>query len=143
MPEKWYTPRHLFNFSWRASRREFWLITVLSFIAVYLPIVAMVPWVEPGASPEEPSRGMGLLGIVWLGLFLLSYIVTIAVFVRRLHDQEKSGWWYFAIFIPLVGWIFSLVFIFTPGDEEENLYGPNPRYGGRAESADELESVFD
>ena len=57
--------------------------------------------------------GSTLTTIALLGLFL----PHIAVGVRRLHDTDRSGWWYLIALIPLGG-IFLLVwfrFEGTPG----------------------------
>jgi uncharacterized membrane protein YhaH (DUF805 family) len=51
----------------------------------------------------------------------------ISVGVRRLHDTNHSGWWYFIQLIPLIGSIWILVLLCkdsTPGD---NRFGPNPK----------------
>ena len=54
--------------------------------------------------------------------------MLIAVAVRRVHDQDKSGLYLLLACVPIVGWIIALVLAFTPGDEQDNRFGPNPRY---------------
>ncbi len=52
---------------------------------------------------------------------------NLSVTVRRLHDTDRSGWWWWIQLIPCVGFIVILVFMLldsTPGD---NRFGPNPR----------------
>nr|WP_294809884.1 DUF805 domain-containing protein [uncultured Sphingomonas sp.] len=149
MPTDWYTPRSLFNFSWRASRREYFAIQILGAFVIYLPLLFIMSF-DAGPGPDGqrgvvPLLPLLVIAVLYLSLWIAAFVVMLAVAVRRMHDQEKSGWFLLLGFIPLIGWIFSLIFIFTPGDEEENLYGPNPRHAPRPGKAhaDDLERVFD
>ena len=49
---------------------------------------------------------------------------NIAVTVRRLHDLDKSGWWFLVGIIPFIGWIILLLICSQPGTEGANQYGP-------------------
>jgi uncharacterized membrane protein YhaH (DUF805 family) len=60
--------------------------------------------------------------LVELGLFLPS----LGVIVRRLHDLDKSGWWYFFVIVPLVGPIMMLVWLCTRGTNGGNRFGNDP-----------------
>ena len=67
--------------------------------------------------------GMMIAG--YIGAFLSSlmlFLPMLSVFVRRLHDTNHSGWWYFIAFVPLIGGIWLLVLLLTDSDEE-NEYG--------------------
>jgi uncharacterized membrane protein YhaH (DUF805 family) len=48
--------------------------------------------------------------------------------VRRLHDTNRSGWFYLLAFIPIVGDIILLVFECEDSGEGSNRYGPSPKY---------------
>ncbi len=52
---------------------------------------------------------------------------SLAVFVRRLHDIDKSGWWFFINLIPIVGQIWLLILLFTEGTRGTNKYGEDPK----------------
>ncbi|MBO4312816.1 MAG: DUF805 domain-containing protein, partial [Desulfovibrio sp.] len=70
------------------------------------------------------SSAAGLLGPVVAGIVNLVFLLPcIAVSVRRLHDINKSGWFYLFWFIPLVGWIFLIIWFCTPSDPGMNRYG--------------------
>jgi uncharacterized membrane protein YhaH (DUF805 family) len=69
---------------------------------------------------------MILLSIVGLALFIPSLAVT----VRRLHDQDKSGWLVLLPLIPLVGGIILLVFMLLEGTQGPNRFGPDPKEAG-------------
>lgn len=106
------------NFSGRARRLEFWYFHLFNFIlgccvsAVTIPITVRI---SPGSS-EIVS--------VFLAVFYLSLVIpSLAVIVRRLHDLNKSGANFFFYFIPLVGPIMMLVWMFTDGNRFTNNYG--------------------
>ncbi|MFB0487686.1 uncharacterized membrane protein YhaH (DUF805 family) [Methylobacterium sp. OAE515] len=64
-------------------------------------------------------------GIV-LGLVQLLHILpSLSVFVRRLHDTDRSGWWYFAAF-TIVGLIPLFVFSVSRGTIGSNRFGSDP-----------------
>ncbi len=108
-------------FKGRSSRQEYISFSVFVFIISFL-----LSLIE------------GLLGLFpsaedWSVLESIFVLVTIlpsfSVMVRRLHDINKSGWWFFITltiigFIPFVYWV-----IFKRSDEGENKYGSNPLTG--------------
>lgn len=59
-----------------------------------------------------------LSGIVGLALFL----PTLGVTVRRLHDTNRSGGWWWIQLIPFVGSIILLVFMFLPSIDQGNRF---------------------
>ena len=70
------------------------------------------------------SAGTEYLDLIYT---LAVLIPTIAVTVRRLHDTDRSGWWFLIIFLPLIGAIAFLVFMCLDGTQGDNQYGPNPK----------------
>lgn len=111
--------RRYAEFSGRSRRREFWgfaLICVLVGIALVFVDVAMGMY--------QPESGLGLLS----GIFTLALLVpSVAVTVRRLHDIDRSGWWYLIGFIPLLGGIVLLVFSLRDGTSGSNRFGESPK----------------
>ena len=70
------------------------------------------------------ESGWGLLsGIYALGVL----IPSIAVMVRRLHDTNRSGWWFWIVLIPIIGFIVFIFFLASDSKPEENQYGPSPK----------------
>jgi hypothetical protein len=63
--------------------------------------------------------GTAILGIFWLG----TIIPAIAVAVRRMHDQDRSGWW---ILCPIA----NIIFLFIDGTPGTNRFGPDPKGRG-------------
>lgn len=108
------------TFSGRASRSEYWWF-VLFFFLSYLVAVTIdmsVLGFDPG---EKGSVG-------WLSsLFSLAVLLpSLAVAIRRLHDKDKSGWWYLLVFIPLIGSIILLLWFVTKGTDGPNRFGADP-----------------
>ncbi|MBC8467736.1 MAG: DUF805 domain-containing protein [Candidatus Marinimicrobia bacterium] len=97
------------NFNGRASRQEYWMFVLFNII---FAVVAMV---------VDGVLGLGF--IIYLLYMLAVLIPSIAVFVRRMHDIGKSGWWFFISLIPLIGGIWLLVLLATDGSSEDNNYG--------------------
>ena len=54
-------------------------------------------------------------------------IPRIAVFVRRMHDIDKSGWLALILFIPIVGGVIGFIMALLPGTMGYNDYGPDPK----------------
>jgi uncharacterized membrane protein YhaH (DUF805 family) len=105
-------------FSGRARRKEYWMFFLFNTI---FAIVATILDNVLGIAVE----GMGY-GPLYLIYCLVVLIPGLAVFVRRLHDIGKSGWWFFIALIPIVGGIWLLVLVCTRGNVGDNQYGADP-----------------
>ncbi|MFC8093439.1 DUF805 domain-containing protein [Streptomyces sp. NPDC057301] len=100
------------TFSGRARRKEFWMFVLFHSLAALV------------AGVVDAVLGWGLwLTIVYV---LFSFIPTLAVSVRRLHDTDRVGWWLLISLIPLAG-IVLLVFHVIEGTSGRNQYGPDPK----------------
>jgi uncharacterized membrane protein YhaH (DUF805 family) len=111
------------DFSGRARRMEYWMFVVLNIG------VSVVASILDGVLGMTGMVG-GLYGPLTLIAALGLLIPGIAVAVRRLHDQNKSGWWLLLALIPLLGGLVLLVFMFLEGTAGDNQYGSDPK--GRA-----------
>ena len=98
------------NFNGRASRPEYWWFSVFVAIIQAALFVVFVSLQEVGAA---------LLGIWSLAIILPALAVT----VRRLHDTDRSGWWFLIQVIPFGGLVL-LVFMVLSGTSGTNRYGP-------------------
>jgi len=107
------------QFEGRSRRKELWMFTLFNCLFSWpLYILGLV----------FHENVLGTIFFCLYVLYLLAIIVPcLAVSVRRLHDTGKSGWFYFLIFIPLVGAIILLVFFVLDSDPGANEYGPNPK----------------
>lgn len=115
------------KFDGRAQRSEYWWWQLLAAIV-------MSPFIFASESGGSFS-GIAIASLIGL---LAILVPTIAVTVRRLHDMDKPGWWYFINFIPYVGGLVLMVICIRKGTDGSNQYGDDPL----KPSAQELEEVF-
>ena len=99
--------RHIFTYRARASRSAFWWFALAAFI---------IELALGGVSDRSAALG----GILYFFIGLPTALAHIALAVRRLHDTNRSGWWWWIGLVPVVGWIVLLVFYLLPG-----TLGPN------------------
>ena len=126
------------DFSGRASRSEYWMFQLLNVMVLAFAFVFVV--IGLGGTPGEDfghaasSSGAFLFGagllVFWL---LISFVPNIAVAVRRFHDHNVSGWWYFGLtvfsLIPYIGLLGNLGMLWVlvrGGTWGPNNYGPDP-----------------
>lgn len=113
------------NFSGRARRSEYWyfvLTNTLIFLVLY--------GIGVGLVLNQSFMVGGVFSAVALLYMLATLVPSLAVAVRRLHDVDKSGWYYFVGLIPLVGGIIMLIWFCTEGTTGANNYGADPKNNG-------------
>lgn len=69
----------------------------------------------------------GAYGPLTVIFFLAIIVPSIAVQVRRFHDQDKSGWFVLIGLIPLLGGLIVLVFMCLEGTRGPNRFGRDPK----------------
>lgn len=102
-------------FHGRASRSEFWWAYALN-VVVFLVAGIAVEMANglAGPSAPRPTTASTVIGIVFALYVLAVLIPTIAVFARRLHDANLSGWWFLLTLIPFAGPIIAVIFGILP-----------------------------
>ncbi|TNE56927.1 MAG: DUF805 domain-containing protein [Alphaproteobacteria bacterium] len=109
-----------FTFGGRASRSDYWVRTFLPLVGISF-LLAIV------AGLTDDGSGMSPMMLVYYAFSLFTILPSVAVSIKRFHDRNMSGWWLLLTFVPVLGWIFGLIFIgFLPGTDGDNDYGPNP-----------------
>jgi uncharacterized membrane protein YhaH (DUF805 family) len=136
-----------FVFRGRSRRQE-----ILEYWFAFL-LISFVCQLGAEVLLGEPSAAA--VGEILGALFVVPFV---ALFVRRLHDQDRSGWWtlillpLFAanldktirregwlvdapwpaldgLFVPLIGFaLLSMLFPLLPGTIGSNRFGPDPRF---------------
>ena len=110
------------NFNGRARRAEYWYTALFNAILI-IPFYLIAIW-----GLTSNSTTLTVVGsLVYIVVALGTLIPGLAVSVRRLHDLNKSGWYYFIALIPFVGGIILLVWFFTDGNRFSNNYGDDPK----------------
>ena len=113
----------------RASRSEFWYFNLFSFLCSLLAqlidnvLGINFKFTDQLTGQELSSNGGYIDALVVFGMFL----PQLAVAVRRLHDINRSGWWYWLLLVPVIGWILLLLWSWSAGTTGENNYGPDSR----------------
>jgi uncharacterized membrane protein YhaH (DUF805 family) len=112
------------TFTGRATRSEYWwwvlalilLMLVLGVIdgALVAPVMGFEQFSPEAAQPLSTLASLALL------------IPSLAVSVRRLHDVDRSGWWYLLSLIPVIGTLVLLYWYVQPGTSGDNRFGPEP-----------------
>jgi uncharacterized membrane protein YhaH (DUF805 family) len=112
------------DFSGRSRRREYWLYilfwTIAFYVIMYLDSALGLGGTSSGYA-EGTSVGFQMTGgiLTWV-FFAATIIPNIAVAIRRVHDQDKAGWF---ILIPIYGFIL----MFIEGTKGPNRFGPDPK----------------
>lgn len=109
------------NFRGRASRSEYWWITLFNFLVLCGIVVLMAIAIEIAG-----QDGFNAVMVVYGLLFLFAIIPGAAVTIRRFHDTGRSGWWCLICFIPIIGGPI-LLFMMTMESDRDNKWGPGPR----------------
>lgn len=112
--------RNYFNFSGRAPRSEYWywmLFTILGSILAWKLDQTIFNTSSSKFDPINSIFGLAVCVPSW------------AVWVRRLHDVNRSGWWVLMTF-TIIGIIYPLlVWECTKGDSGDNRFGSDPLSG--------------
>jgi uncharacterized membrane protein YhaH (DUF805 family) len=125
--------RRYFEFFGRSRRKEFWFFVLLN---VLVSVVVTAIFGTVTHSMAGSSFSYGVTNVRWPGNWILnlfslfSLIPSIALWVRRLHDSDRSGLWLLLAFIPLFGWFALLIFALFDGTAGLNRYGSDPKGRG-------------
>lgn len=121
--------RRYADFSGRSRRREYWMFA-LFYVLVMIALNAVFGTNEVERGNGAFSYGSRLVGAGgWIGglFWLVSIVPGLAVSVRRLHDQDRTGWLLLLWFIPVLGWFALLVLMCLEGTRGPNRFGPDPK----------------
>ena len=103
------------NMKGRARRKEYW------GFALWTTVISFAMLVVDGALgfDGEYSPAYSLYA-------LAAFIPGIAVWVRRMHDVGRSGWW-FLIYFTGIGIFVLIYWMFKDSEPGPNKWGPNPK----------------
>lgn len=95
------------QFSGRASRKSFWtffLINLLvSIIFFALEINFQMSWTVDAV------------------FSLMIFLPTLSVTVRRLHDTNRSAWWFLVVLVPVFGMVILLILLALPSNTQTDF----------------------
>ena len=119
---KWFIKcfKQYFDFKGRARRKEYWYFTLFCFIfSILVELVGSILGMMVGSYI--------LHSILSLIFCIITFIPSISVSVRRLHDIGRRGWWLLLCLVPIIGWIWLIVWACFDSKKGENKWGPNPK----------------
>ena len=112
---------YLFGFSGRINRARIWLwvLIVIALVLVSLALVAVAfDWTatlaaikahaahKPAVAIAKPAckGAVTVIALIVLAVLWLGYIwAKLAIYVKRLHDRARSGWWLLAyLLLPMI-----------------------------------------
>lgn len=112
------------NFNGRCSRRDFWMFmlanSIIVFVGLFIGLSLLTVLIESVLSYL-------LVFVLLFSSFIYSTFMLIpilAMSVRRLHDQDRSGYFLLFNFIPWIGNIAVIILLALPGTPYDNRYGP-------------------
>ena len=85
------------DFKGRARRKEYWLFILLYSICYFIAFLIDV------------ASGALIIFTTIVALGLLIPLISVAV--RRLHDTDRSGWWFLLGFVPFANIVLLLSLI--------------------------------
>jgi uncharacterized membrane protein YhaH (DUF805 family) len=109
-------------FSGRARRAEYWFYWL--FGCIFGILFGFVDSQMSALRGADPETTLPVLSLVYS---LATILPTLAVLVRRLHDTNRSGFWVFIAFLPIIGLLILFVITVLGGTKGPNNYGPDPR----------------
>jgi len=108
------------SFEGRIPRSSFWIgVLVIWGVFIVLSVVDAMAGLQ--------AEGVGILSIIFA---IGSIYPAIALYAKRWHDRNKSGWWTLIAFVPIIGAIWLLVELgCLRGTAGQNTYGADPLGG--------------
>jgi len=105
-------------FSGRATRAEFW------WFFLFCMIVGLMGSVIDAALGLDAAIGGN--GVFTTLIQLATFLPSIAVGSRRLHDTNRSGWWQLLWIVVFIGWIPLIIWLASTSKNENNRFGDEP-----------------
>ena len=105
----------------RASRKEYWMFFLFQVIICFLLGGVEEFWgLNPNSKVDEIP--------FWVAIYILAtFLPMLTVAVRRLQDQERSGWWMLICAVPSIGGILFSILMVLPGTKGDNRFGSDPK----------------
>ncbi|MBZ9681107.1 DUF805 domain-containing protein [Mesorhizobium sp. ESP6-5] len=112
----------LTSFDGRINRGKFW-----AGIGVFI-VIGVIAFILDAILGTRVTTASGAqIGIIGILFALASIYFAIALYAKRWHDRNKSGWWTLIGFVPVIGGIWLLVELgILEGTRGANQYGSDP-----------------
>jgi uncharacterized membrane protein YhaH (DUF805 family) len=111
------------TFSGRARRAEYWWWVLFSILLTALAVAVDFAF----DLRIKNDLGGSQVGWVQLVVMLGLIIPNISVTFRRLHDTDRSGFWWLLSLLCGLGQLILFILCLLAGTRGPNRYGPEPR----------------
>ncbi len=128
----WYLKvlKDYFKFSGRARRKEYWMFLLFHYLFLGLLLFLFI-YSNDSLSIIDEQYSDKETNFIFLQILVVyaiaTFIPSLAVSSRRMHDLGKSGAWFFINLIPYIGGFWFLILTCMEGENKVNKYGENPK----------------
>ncbi|GAB7256467.1 DUF805 domain-containing protein [Polaribacter sp. OB-PA-B3] len=128
----WYLKvlKDYFKFSGRARRKEYWMFFLFHYLFLGLLLFLFI-YSNNSLSIIDEQYSDKETNFIFLQILVVyaiaTFIPSLAVSSRRMHDLGKSGAWFFINLIPYIGGFWFLILTCMEGENKVNKYGENPK----------------
>jgi uncharacterized membrane protein YhaH (DUF805 family) len=109
-------------FKGRLNRRNFLIGFLLYLLVASLLVLFMILPLLSSNSNDIPSLNI----LLFIAIDIILLVFGSSLFIRRLHDMGKSGWYLLIVIMPVVVWFFLLWVFLKGGQKDSNKYGDKP-----------------
>ncbi|MEH6645836.1 DUF805 domain-containing protein [Sulfitobacter sp.] len=116
---------HIFSFKGRATRTEFWLVTLFFTVLGAVAVGADAMMITAITSSGDPAAVYALRPFDFYTTYysLITAIPFTTLSVRRLHDAGFSGFFWLLNAVPFVGPLALLVMYCLPSSNRTSVHG--------------------
>jgi uncharacterized membrane protein YhaH (DUF805 family) len=103
----------------RIGRQTWWLATIVLYVILFVLVFLF------SALLSNDDSGFSVILVLIVELLFAAAYITVSV--KRLHDLDKSGWYYLIALIPFIGGLILFIQLgFIQGTIGSNTYGDDP-----------------
>jgi uncharacterized membrane protein YhaH (DUF805 family) len=96
---------YLFSFRGRINRAKLWLFSLITFGVEFFCLLLQValtggqPIDDDGPGDWLSQPRLLILAVLFIGIGLALCWAYLAVTIKRLHDRDRSGWWFLVFYV--------------------------------------------
>jgi uncharacterized membrane protein YhaH (DUF805 family) len=119
--------RRYFDFNGRSRRTEYGVFLIVFWTVTCLILGGILALATIVDDPHFFRFVARMALAAWLVFVLVALIPSIALSVRRFHDQDLSGLWLLVGIVPIAAIVICVMLLFVRGTPGANRFGADPR----------------